>query len=119
MAFNQLRSVALDKILATPNRPQTPAYPVANLGWAKLFIIIVFTTVVVLTGCVVIWSHVQITTYNYQISELYQERKELANWQRKLRVELNYLQSLERLERLAVEQYNMAPPEPHQVINLR
>ncbi len=119
MASNQLRSIALDKILATPNRHQTLEYPVANLGWAKLFIVIVFTTVLVLTGCVIIWSHVQITTYNYQIAELYQELKELDYCQRKLRVELNYLQSLERLERLAVERYNMAPPEPHQVINLR
>jgi len=119
MASNQIRSIALEKILAAPNRHQTLEYPRANLGWAKLFIIIVFTTVLVLTGCVVIWSHVQITTYNYQISELYQEQKELDNWQRKLRVELNHLQSLERLERLAVEQYNMAPPGPQQVINLR
>lgn len=119
MTRNQPRSIALDRVLAGNNRRYAPEWTVPTLDWTKLVVIIMFITVSVLAGCLIIWSHVQITTFNYQISQFYQEAKELDNWKRKLLVELNYLQSLERLERLAVEQYNMAPPEPHQVINLR
>ena len=113
------RTIALEKVLGSNQRRPALDYTVPNLGWGKLCVIITLASVLVLTGCLVTWSHLQVITYNYQISQIYREQKELDDLKRKLKVELNHLQSLDRLERLAAEKYNMAPPEPHQVITLR
>ena len=88
-------------------------------GRVKMTAIIVLLAGMVVTGCLFAWSHLQFITLNYQISQIYNEQKELQNMNRKLRVELTNLKSLARLERLAKENYNMATPEPRQVVNLR
>ena len=72
-------------------------------------IIIILLAGMVITGCLFAWSHLHFITQNYQISQIYTEQKELQNINRKLRVELTNLKSLARLERLATENYNMAP----------
>ncbi len=119
MTRNHARSVALEKVLSGNQRRLAPEYIAPTLGWGKLVVTITLAAVLVLTGCLVTWSHLQVIAYNYEISQFYREQKDLADLKRKLKVELNHLQSLDRLERLAAEKYNMAPPEPHQVINLR
>jgi cell division protein FtsL len=81
--------------------------------------IIVLLAGMVIAGCLFAWSHIHFITLNYQISQIYTEQKELQNLNRKLRVELTNLKSLARLETLAKETYNMAAPEPRQVVNLR
>lgn len=119
MTRNPARSVALEKVLVGNNRRPITDYAIPHLGWGKLFVTVMLLSMLVLAGCLFAWSHLQVITQNYQISQLYKEQKELEDWNRKLRVELASLKSLSRLERLAMEKYNMAPPEPHQVINLR
>ncbi|MBM4286537.1 MAG: hypothetical protein FJ135_00060 [Deltaproteobacteria bacterium] len=119
MPRNQIRSVALEKVLASDNRRVTPVYAVPQLGKGKMTIFIVLLAGMVTIGCLIAWSHLQFITYNYQISQKYADQKELHNINRKLKVELASLKSLPRLERLATETYNMAPPEPQQVINLK
>jgi cell division protein FtsL len=119
MPRNYVRSIALDRVLVGDNRRQAPVNPVPQIGRAKMTVIIVLLAGMVVTGCLFAWSHLQFLTLNYQISQIYNEQKEIQNINRKLRVELTNLKSLARLERLAVENYNMAPPEPRQVVNLR
>jgi cell division protein FtsL len=119
MPRNYVRSIALDRVLVGDNRRQTPVNSVPQIGRAKMTVIIVLLAGMVVTGCLFAWSHLQFLTLNYQISQIYNEQKEIQNINRKLRVELTNLKSLARLERLAVENYNMAPPEPRQVVNLR
>jgi cell division protein FtsL len=121
MSRNYGRSLALDRVLVADNRRHTPppVYTVPQFGRGKMIIIIMLLTGLVMTGCLLAWSHLQFINLNYQISQSYSEKKELQNINRKLRVELTNLKSLGRLERLAKENYNMAPPEPRQVVNLR
>lgn len=119
MVRNHTQSIGLEKVLQGNNVRPTPDFSAPNLGLGKLFVIIVFAAVLVLTGCLVTWSHLQVIAFNYQISRFYQEKKDLDDLKRKLKVELSNLQSLDRLDRLAAEKYHMAPPEPHQVIVLR
>ena len=119
MPRNYVRSIALDKVLAGDNRRYAPVYPVPQIGRGKMTIIITLLAGMVITGCLFAWSHLHFITQNYQISQIYNEQKELQNINRKLRVELTNLKSLARLERLATENYNMAPPDPRQVVNLR
>jgi cell division protein FtsL len=119
MPRNYVRSIALDKVLIGDNRRYAPAYPVPQIGRAKMVTIIILLTGMVIAGCLFAWSHIQFLTLNYQISQIYTEQKELQNLNRKLRVELTNLKSLARLETLAKENYNMATPESRQVVNLR
>jgi cell division protein FtsL len=119
MSRNHVRSIALNRVLVGDNRRQTPTIPVPQIGRFKMIILIGLLGGMVITGCLFAWSHLQFLALNYQISQFYSEQKEIQNMNRKLRVELTNLKSLGRLERLAMENYNMAPPEPRQVINLR
>jgi cell division protein FtsL len=119
MPRNHVRSIALDKVLAGDNRRYAPVYSVPQIGRGKMSIIIILLAGMVITGCLFAWSHLHFLNQNYQISQIYNEQKELQNINRKLRVELTNLKSLARLERLATENYNMAPPEPRQVVSLR
>jgi cell division protein FtsL len=114
-----VRSIALDKVLVNDNRRHAPVNPLPQLGRGKMAAIFVLLSGLVLTGCLFAWSHIRFITLNYQISQIYNEQKELQNTNRKLRVELTNLKSLARLERLAKENYNMATPEPRQIVNLR
>lgn len=121
MSRNYVRSPALNKVIVGDNRRFTPPpeYIVPQIGRVKMTFIIFLLAVMVVTGCLFAWSHLHYYSQNYQISQIYAEQKELQNLNRKLRIELTNLKSLGRLERLARESYNMAPPEPQQVVVLR
>jgi cell division protein FtsL len=121
MSRNYVRSIALNKVLVGDNRHNEPppVYAVPQIGPGKMTLLIFMLAGLVVTGCLFAWSHLQFYSQNYQISQIYAEQKELRNMNRKLRVELTNLKSLARLERLARDSYNMAPPEPQQVVNLR
>jgi cell division protein FtsL len=119
MSRNHARSIALERVLVGMNRRQAPVTPVPQIGRFKMIIIIALLGGMVVTGCLFAWSHLQFIALNYQIAQIYGEQKEIQNTNRKLRVELTNLKSLGRLERLAMETYSMAPPEPRQVISLR
>jgi cell division protein FtsL len=119
MSRSSVRSIALDRVMIGDNRRQAPFNPVPQIGRGKMAAIIILLAGMVITGCLFAWSHIQFITLNYQISHIYNEQKELQNLNRKLLVELTNLKSLARLEHLAKESYNMATPEPRQVVNLR
>ena len=121
MSRNYVRSFALNKVMVGDNRRHNPppVYAVPQIGRGKMTLLIFLLAGMVVTGCLFAWSHLHFYSQNYQISQIYSEQKELQNTNRKLRVELTNLKSLARLERLARENYNMAPAEPQQVVNLR
>ena len=121
MSRNYVRSLALNKVMVGDNRryDPPPVYAVPQIGPGKMTFLIFLLAGMVVTGCLFAWSHIHYYSQNYQISQIYTEQKELQNTNRKLRVELTNLKSLARLERLARENYNMAPPESQQVVNLR
>jgi cell division protein FtsL len=119
MPRNYVRSLALDRVLVSDNRRHAPICPLPQLNRGKMAALIVLLTGLVIVGCLFAWSHIRFITLNYQMSQIYNEQKELQNMNRKLRVELTNLKSLARLERLAKENYNMATPEPGQVVKLR
>ncbi|AEB08490.1 cell division protein FtsL [Desulfobacca acetoxidans] len=119
MARNNVRTIALDKVLLGDNRRFASASPVPQIGAAKMMVIIVLLAGLVFTGLLFTWSHLQYLELSSQISQTYNDQKELHNLNRKLRIELMNLKSLARLESLATENFSMAPPESHQVVNLR
>lgn len=121
MSRNHVRSLALNKVMVGDNRRfnPPPEYVVPQIGRVKMTLLIVLLAGLVVTGCLFTWSHLYYYSQNYRISQIYAEQKELQNLNRKLRIELTNLKSLARLERLAKETYNMAPPGPQQVVNLR
>jgi cell division protein FtsL len=65
----------------------------------------------------VFWAHgnIQRTSLNYQIAEAQEMQKQHLELNRKLRVELSNLKSINRLEKLATT-LEMGPPSPKQVV---
>lgn len=115
----QVRVVALDRFLGESNRRLVPSKPLPQLGAGRLTLLFLAIAAMVILGLLFAWSQLQYIHLNYQISKIYQEQKELQDLNRKLRIELSSLKSLPRLERLAAEELQMAPPAPHQIIVLR
>lgn len=62
------------------------------------------------------WIHLERLDTAYEIHELERELHDLQRTERQLRLDAAYLSSPRRVERLAVEELEMAPPQPGQVI---
>lgn len=116
---NLARIGSLDKVLVAGNRKLQLTSPIKQLSKPKFWAIMVLSVGVLVTGLLFAWSHLQYITISYQISQAFNDQKELHDFNRKLRIELANLKSLNRLEQLALEKFNMAPPGPGQVVNIR
>ena len=111
-----LRLNAVSHALLTRNRKVT----IQQGWWWRLVVmtLVLATAGIMLTSFLWAWGNLQVVNLNYQLSQGQENQKQLLEMNRKLRIELANLTSIARLERLAVETYGMAPPQPGNVINL-
>jgi len=64
---------------------------------------------------VFVWSNYQAVQLGYVIAQLHQERGQLKETNRKLKLELANLTALDRLEQIAKNQLGLQPPQPDQI----
>jgi cell division protein FtsL len=83
-------------------------------------LLIVIVTVITFMSCSIgyVWSNFEGTQLGYSISRLKTEERALINANRQLKVELAYLKSSERLEKVALEDLGMKWPTRDQVVVL-
>jgi cell division protein FtsL len=62
-----------------------------------------------------IWLHVQTVQFSYDIGTAQKQKKELLETNKKLRIQLANLKSPERIERIALTQLGLKPPEKGQI----
>ena len=72
----------------------------------------------VAVGVIHVTSRVMVVEAGYRMSQLEQENRALAHTHDKLKLELAFLKSPVRLERLAKEQLGMVPPPAERVIHV-
>jgi cell division protein FtsL len=86
---------------------------------AKQILVAVFLLILLMgSGIGYVWSNFEGTQIGYDLTELKKEELRLLEINRKLRVELAYLKSLENIEKIAVEQLGLRHPSPEQIIIL-
>ncbi len=83
-------------------------------------LLVVIVTVITFMSCSIgyVWSNFEGTQLGYSISRLKTEERALINVNRQLKVELAYLKSSERLEKVALEDLEMKWPTRDQVVVL-
>jgi cell division protein FtsL len=83
-------------------------------------LLVVIVTVITFMSCSIgyVWSNFEGTQLGYSISRLKTEERALINANRQLKVELAYLKSSERLEKVALEDLGMKWPTRDQVVVL-
>lgn len=119
MKRQQARVVALERFFGGNKRRLFAAQALPQLGTGRMTLLLLCLTAIISLGLLFVWCQLQHLSLSYQISKIYQEHKEHLDLNRKLRIELSNLKSLPRLERLALEEYRMAPPQPHQIVIIR
>lgn len=75
----------------------------------------VFLAVVLLFSA---WQQFELLQYGYRMEQLQRERAEEAVIQRRLRLEIEFLRSLDRIEILATRDLRMKAPAPDEAIVL-
>jgi len=86
--------------------------------WAqghRLFLALSVALIFVGIALVFVWSNYQAVQTGYVISRLHQEQVRMMDLNRKLKVELANLTSLDRLERLAKNEMGLVTPRPDQI----
>jgi len=87
--------------------------------WAKgyrLFIAVSSGILLIGFALTFVWINHQAVQIGYAITELNREQLALIDLNRKLKVELANLSSLDRLERLARDKLGLVSPRPNQVV---
>ncbi len=82
----------------------------AALIWS-IFISVLFAELFIYT-----WCRVQCTATGYEIAEISGNYQELTALKNRLNIELATLKSLERIEAIAKQYYDLAPPTQEQII---
>jgi len=107
--------------------PMSPAFLTRNRklshhsnAWGRVVVaaLVLVAIGIVLTSLMMAWTNLQYTTLSYQISQAEETKKQHLEMNRKLRIELANITAISRLEKLAVETYNMGPPQPSQAVTL-
>ena len=88
-------------------KEKTPLDPVRCL----ILLLVVFVPSVL----VYIWLHVQTVGFSYDIAKAQKQKRELQEMIKKLRIQLANLKSPERIERIALTQLGLKPPEKGQI----
>lgn len=70
------------------------------------------------TALIYVWQQIQVVRVGYSINQLKLQIEERENENRSLRVKLNNLGSLERVEKIAKERLNMINPPSENIIYL-
>jgi cell division protein FtsL len=87
--------------------------------WSRIVVtlVVLATAAVFCTSLTLAWADLQYINQSYEISQAQEIQKQYLDLNRKLRIELACLTSVQRLEQLAA-QYDMGAPQPSQVVNL-
>lgn len=91
----------------------------APLGRPAVLWLVVMFVCVLGAGLAHVSLRLGVIRLGYAISERTRERHELEEKHRQLRVELSFLQSPERIEKLAAGRLGMARPDPSRIRVLR
>lgn len=78
-----------------------------------LYIIIIFSALLFY-----VWQRIQSDKIGYKIIRLQKNIADLKNKNKHLRVEINSLKSLDRIEKIAIEELKMVKPDKESVIIL-
>lgn len=111
-----LRLSSVEQLFLSRNRKV--ASQSSRWGKTGVWILVLVAAGFIISSAVWAWANLQQTNLNYQISQSQETQKQYLDLNRKLRIELSNLTSISRLERLAVEQFGMGPPQPNQVVRL-
>jgi cell division protein FtsL len=111
-----MRLSSIDQLFVSRNRKVV----IQSSWWSKtgVWVMVLVAAGLIISSVVWAWANLQQTNLNYQISQAQETQKQYLELNRKLRIELSNLTSISRLERLAVEQFGMGPPQPCQVVRL-
>jgi cell division protein FtsL len=86
---------------------------------SRLLLFIFFVLFLIGGSLFYVWSRIQVIQLGYEISNSLKEERELAEANKKLRLEIATLKSYARIEKIAVEELRMGKPKPDQVIVIR
>lgn len=78
-----------------------------------LFLLLLFCT-----ALIYVWQQIQVVKVGYSLNQLKLQIEERENDNRSLRMKLNNLSSLERVEKIAKERLKMVNPPPENIIYL-
>jgi cell division protein FtsL len=84
--------------------------PLGPVKW--LIILLAFFVPGVL---VYIWFHVQTVNLSYDMAKAQKQKRELLETNKKLRIQMAHLKAPERIERIALTQLGLKPPEKGQI----
>jgi len=71
---------------------------------------------IIMTGIIFyVWLQVQMVGLSYEISSAQKQKKELVEINKKLRIQWASLRSPDRIERIALNQLGLRPPERGQI----
>ena len=76
--------------------------------WRSVVIGVLLVSVVLFST----WQHFELVRYGYRLEEMQQQRAVVEDRSRHLRLEIETLRSLERIERIALEDLHMVLPAP-------
>ena len=76
--------------------------------WRSVVVGVLLVSVVLFST----WQHFELVRYGYRFEEMQQQRTVVEDRSRHLRLEIETLRSLERIERIALEDLHMVLPAP-------
>jgi cell division protein FtsL len=82
----------------------------------EIMLVVAFTVIVVFVLSFYIWHQMESVRIGYTINDLNKKIKELSEEVEKLEAKKSQLLSLERVEKVAKEELNLAEPREDQVI---
>lgn len=84
-------------------------------------VLAMFLALITICGAAVaqVWTHFKAIEYGYKIAHARRERSKLVERNRRLRIELAWLKSPERVARIARSELGLREPEPEQIHRLR
>jgi cell division protein FtsL len=82
----------------------------------EIMLVVAFTVIVVFVLSFYIWHQMESVRIGYTINELKKKVKELSEEVEKLEAKRSQLLSLERVEKVAKEELNLAEPREDQII---
>jgi len=108
-------NLSADRVLWTDGRAKARSSSVK----LNLFLLTLLLFFVIGGSLVYVWSRIQVIQAGYEISNAMKAGRELAEENKRLRVEVAALKSYARIEKVATEELGMSKSKPDQVIIIR
>ncbi|MBU0600149.1 cell division protein FtsL [bacterium] len=86
---------------------------------SKFFLYFALIILFAVSIFVIVWQHVQITSYGYKIAHLEKEKRDLQIEQSYHKVKVANLNSPERIRKIALERLNLINPNKLEMIILK